>query len=87
MKKNALGRGLDALLPEDNYQGSVRQIPLTELDLNPDQPRKAFDENSLAQLADSIREVGLLPDHRGRAPLPRSQAGRADHGSLHRKGL
>lgn len=60
MKKNALGRGLDALLPEDSYRGNVRQIPVTELDLNPDQPRKAFDEAALEQLADSIREVGLL---------------------------
>lgn len=60
MKRKGLGRGLDALLPEDNWQGNVRDIPITEIDLNPDQPRKSFDQEALAQLADSIRQLGLL---------------------------
>lgn len=60
MKKMGLGRGLDALLPEADWQSSVRDIPITEIDINPDQPRKAFDEDALNELAASIREVGLL---------------------------
>lgn len=60
MKKKGLGRGLDALLPEEDWQGTVRDIPISEIDINPDQPRKAFDEEALAELAASIREVGLL---------------------------
>lgn len=59
-KKNALGRGLDALLPAADYQDSVRQIALSDIDINKDQPRKAFDQAALEQLADSIREVGVL---------------------------
>ena len=60
MKKKGLGRGLDALLPEEDWQGTVRDIPISEIDINPDQPRKAFDEEALAELAASIREMGLL---------------------------
>jgi len=60
MKKNALGRGLDALLPQADWQGTVQEIDVDRIELNPDQPRKEFDQESLQQLADSIREVGLL---------------------------
>ncbi len=59
-RKNALGRGLDALMPQVDYQGSVRDIPITDIDINQDQPRKAFDQEAMQQLADSIREVGIL---------------------------
>lgn len=61
MKKTGLGRGLDALLPEtDNLQNTVSMIAVTELDRNPDQPRREFDQASLQALADSIREAGVL---------------------------
>jgi ParB family chromosome partitioning protein len=61
MKKSALGRGLDALLPEiDISGGQVSDIAITDIDPNPDQPRRDFNEESLGQLADSIREVGVL---------------------------
>lgn len=62
MKKSALGRGLDVLLPDDiTFEGSdIRMLPITEIDRNPDQPRKEFNEEALQQLADSIREAGLL---------------------------
>jgi ParB family chromosome partitioning protein len=60
MKKSALGRGLDALFPQDSHEGEVLQLPLSLLDPNPDQPRKAFDEESLQELAASIRKLGLL---------------------------
>ena len=60
MKKNALGRGLDALMPQADYQDSVRDIPVTLIDISQSQPRKAFDQAGLEQLADSIRQVGML---------------------------
>lgn len=71
MRKNALGRGLDALLPKVDTESQVRDIPLADIDINKSQPRKAFDDASLAELAQSIREVGLLQpilvsEHRGR---------------------
>lgn len=61
MKKNALGRGLDALMPEiDVTGGNVVDISVADLDPNPSQPRRVFDEAALAALADSIRGVGVL---------------------------
>ena len=61
MKKTGLGRGLDALLPEPNdSENTVSMIAITELDRNPDQPRRDFDEAGLQTLADSIREAGVL---------------------------
>lgn len=71
MKKNALGRGLDALLPRIEQESQVRDIPLQDIDINQSQPRKAFDEEGLQELAQSIQEVGLLQpllvtEHRSR---------------------
>ena len=61
MKKLGLGRGLDALLPETNdLENTVSMISITELDRNPDQPRRDFDEEALQTLADSIKEAGVL---------------------------
>ncbi len=61
MKKTGLGRGLDALLPETNpLDNTVSMIAITELDRNPDQPRRDFDETTLQALADSIRQAGVL---------------------------
>ena len=61
MKKTGLGRGLDALLPESgDLENTVSMIAVTELDRNPDQPRRDFDEASLQALADSIRQAGVL---------------------------
>ncbi len=58
---SALGRGLDALLPDLNVGGEgVREIDIGLIDPNPDQPRRAFPEESIAQLAESIRQQGLL---------------------------
>ena len=55
MKKNALGRGLDALLPRIEQESQVRDIPLRTL-INQSQPRKAFDEQSLQELAQAYRK-------------------------------
>ena len=61
MKKMGLGRGLDALLPETNdLNNMVSMIAVTEIDRNPDQPRRDFDEAALQTLADSIRTAGVL---------------------------
>lgn len=61
MKKPGLGRGLDALLPETNdLNNTVSMISITELDRNPDQPRRDFDEEALQTLADSVKEAGVL---------------------------
>lgn len=61
MKKMGLGRGLDALLPESNdLDNMVSMIAVTEIDRNPEQPRRDFDEAALQTLADSIRTAGVL---------------------------
>ncbi|HEY2581281.1 MAG TPA: ParB/RepB/Spo0J family partition protein [Mucilaginibacter sp.] len=75
-KRNALGRGLSALLndsenvqptksnaasgPEGNNLGSVSEIKLSEIEVNPFQPRTDFDEQALQELTDSIKLQGLI---------------------------
>ncbi|MDR0961915.1 MAG: ParB/RepB/Spo0J family partition protein [Mediterranea sp.] len=63
-KRNALGRGLDALLSMDEVQtegsSSINEIELTKIKVNPNQPRHEFDEESLQELADSIAEIGII---------------------------
>ncbi len=60
-KNHGLGRGLDSLFAgAENWGTSIREIPVGELDPNPDQPRKSFSEESISQLSDSIREQGVL---------------------------
>jgi ParB family transcriptional regulator, chromosome partitioning protein len=59
-RKSGLGRGLDALLPVDRPESGFATIPLDSIDGNPQQPRKRFDEEGLASLAASMREVGVL---------------------------
>lgn len=61
MKKLALGRGLDALMPDiDVSGGQVVDVAITDIDVNPNQPRRTFDKDALEQLAQSIKEVGIL---------------------------
>ena len=61
-KSRGLGRGLSALLPEvdESLSGGVQEIAIGDIDPNPDQPRRVFPEESLAQLAQSIREQGVI---------------------------
>ena len=62
-KTHGLGRGLDALLPEEETQqaqGGVTLISIGSIDPNPDQPRKAFSQESIALLAQSITAQGIL---------------------------
>jgi len=60
-KTHGLGRGLDALLPEtQDLEAGLQQIPIGDIDPNQDQPRQTFDQEALAQLAQSIRDQGIL---------------------------
>lgn len=63
-KKSALGRGLDALISTDfvKTQGSssISEVPIDQIHANPDQPRRDFDPESLQELSDSIREIGII---------------------------
>ena len=56
--KAALGRGLDALIP-DTRQG-VQEIDIEEIKPNPEQPRKSFNKESLKELTASIKEKGVI---------------------------
>jgi ParB family chromosome partitioning protein len=64
LKRNALGRGLDSLISMTDIQtGGSSAINEIEIDLispNPDQPRRTFDEETLDELAASIRELGII---------------------------
>ena len=63
-KRNALGRGLDALITMDEVKtegsSSINEIELSRIHPNPDQPRREFDPEGLAELASSIRELGII---------------------------
>ena len=62
-RPGGLGRGLGALIPTgvvSNDEVGLQEIPLSSIRPNPQQPREHFDEESLAALAESIREVGVL---------------------------
>ena len=60
-RPGGLGRGLEALIPTATAErGGLRTIPLDAIDTNPRQPREAFDQRSLAELAQSLQTVGLL---------------------------
>ena len=64
IKRNALGRGLDALITMDDVKtggsSSINEIKLSLIKPNPGQPRQEFDEASLNELAASIREIGII---------------------------
>ena len=62
-KKPALGKGLSALIPSSRDaapRGGLLTVPLEKLEANPRQPRRRFDEDGLAELAQSIRKAGIL---------------------------
>eukprot|EP01035_Chromulina_nebulosa_P058797 gene58797-80527_t len=66
--RRGLGRGLSALLGESDAENpaaaaeaaGAREIPIELIRRNPDQPRRRFGEAEIAELADSIREKGVL---------------------------
>ncbi|MGG7179202.1 ParB/RepB/Spo0J family partition protein [Clostridium paraputrificum] len=62
-KKFALGKGLGALIPDDiesNKEESNLLIPLNKIKSNSEQPRKAFDNEKIAELAESIKNHGII---------------------------
>lgn len=72
-KKQALGRGLSALLKDpdndiksvndknaDKVVGSIVELDLNSIEVNPFQPRTSFNEESLRELASSIKELGVI---------------------------
>ena len=63
-KSNALGRGLDALISTEGVrtQGSstINEIPLDQIEANPNQPRREFDDEALHELAESIKAIGII---------------------------
>ncbi|MGB2786837.1 MAG: ParB/RepB/Spo0J family partition protein, partial [Candidatus Saccharimonadaceae bacterium] len=71
--KKGLGRGFDSLIPtelldesfdptadQDEKVSDLRNIKLAEIEADPDQPRRSFDETMLEELADSIKLHGVL---------------------------
>jgi len=61
VKRNALGRGLGALIDDAEKQSAgISEIELSKIEANPFQPRTKFDEESLQELAASIKELGLI---------------------------
>lgn len=63
-KYPALGRGLDALISTDIIEvegsSSVGEVELSLIHANPNQPRREFDEQALDELAESIRQIGII---------------------------
>jgi ParB family chromosome partitioning protein len=62
-RKAGLGRGLEALIPTEPDSGdhpTYLELPVDAIKPNPDQPRSRFDDETLAELAASITEVGVL---------------------------
>lgn len=63
-KYNALGRGLDALISTEEVrtQGSstINEIDINQIEANPNQPRREFSEEGLQDLANSIKQIGII---------------------------
>ena len=61
----ALGRGLDALISiEDEVRtsgsSSINEVPISQIEANPNQPRREFDPTALEELAESIKQIGII---------------------------
>ena len=63
-KYSSLGRGLDALISTDTVKtggsSSISEIAINKIKANPNQPRREFDSEALQELADSIKEIGII---------------------------
>jgi ParB family transcriptional regulator, chromosome partitioning protein len=61
-RRSGLGRGLGALIPPapGESESAYRQLPVSSIEPNPQQPRTTFDEETLSGLAASVRELGVL---------------------------
>jgi len=65
-RRSGLGRGLDSLLPSQSRgdelegRGSLDEVAVDHIDPNPRQPRASFEDDALAELTTSIRQLGVL---------------------------
>ena len=63
-KFNALGRGLDALISSDDVTAeggsTINEIAISQIEANPNQPRRDFDQEALHELSRSISEIGII---------------------------
>ncbi|MEE0804541.1 MAG: ParB/RepB/Spo0J family partition protein, partial [Prevotellamassilia sp.] len=64
-KYTALGRGLDALIStqdevETSGSSSISEVAILQIEANPNQPRREFDEKALEELAESIKNFGII---------------------------
>ncbi len=66
-KFGGLNRGIDSLIPTNDEMdvktsgaSSINEINIEEIEANPDQPRRNFDEEALNELADSIKQIGVV---------------------------
>ena len=71
-KRNSLGRGLGALLQDNRTDittdksvpeapaGSISTVPIEQVETNPFQPRTRFDQVALDELAESIKQLGII---------------------------
>ena len=61
-RRSGLGKGLGALIPPTTADtaAAYQELPVGAVRPNPNQPRSSFDEESMASLTASIREVGIL---------------------------
>ena len=63
-KFNALGRGLDALISSDDVTAeggsTINEISISQIEANPNQPRRDFDQEALHELSRSISEIGII---------------------------
>ena len=59
-KRGGLGRGLDALIPSGEPTPGLKRVSIEAIVPNPRQPRTVFDPEALQELADSIRQLGLI---------------------------
>lgn len=70
-KKGGLGKGLDLLIPKgvmnlsqtnekEDSKLPIQELKISEIEPNRDQPRKKFDDNSINELADSIKQYGVI---------------------------
>ncbi len=64
LKGPALGKGLDALISTETVKtegsSTISEIPVDQIEANPNQPRRDFDETALQELANSISEIGII---------------------------
>ena len=68
-KYPALGRGLDALIDRDEEihtsgSSSINEVAVDLINPNPDQPRHEFDTAALSELAESIKQIGIVQDRK-----------------------